>query len=69
MKLKLNDEHVTFNVCQLIRKLKDMQVVSMTNTIDENASVTLIEESGGFEVLVAMIMTFYFAIKMIVMRW
>lgn len=58
IKFRLNDEHVTFNVCQWMRLLKDMQVVSVIDTMEKNTLTVPIKERHRVEALAAMIMNF-----------
>lgn len=58
MKFNLNDEQVTFNVCQSVRQPKDIQVVSVIDTVYEDALVVPNEERLGVEVLATVIINF-----------
>lgn len=55
---KLNDEHVTSNICQSIKQPKDMYALSVIDTVEKDALVAPIEERLRFEVLTIVIMNF-----------
>lgn len=47
MKFWLNEKEMIFNVCQSIKKPKDMPMITMIDNIDEDALVVTIEERLG----------------------
>lgn len=58
MKLRLNNEHVTFNICKSIWQLKDIRVVSVIDTVYDDALIVPFAKRLGVEALVAVIMNF-----------
>lgn len=56
IKFRINDEQFTFNTYRSIRKWKNIWVVSMIDTVDEDALIVPIEERLGIEALVVVIM-------------
>lgn len=45
MNFRPNKKHATFNACQSMRHPKDMHVVFVIDTVDEDALVSIIKEA------------------------
>lgn len=57
-KFRLSDDEVVFNICQYIKRIDDLKVVSIIESIDEVQLELPIEERLGAETLEAMLMNF-----------
>lgn len=58
MKFLLNNEQVTFNICQSMKETNDMRVILIINIVDEDELVNPIKDRLGVEALAAVIMNF-----------
>lgn len=58
IKFRLNDKHVTFNVCKSMQQSINIRVVSMIDTISDDPLIVPIEERHMVEALAMFIMNF-----------
>ncbi|KAK4726902.1 hypothetical protein R3W88_031819 [Solanum pinnatisectum] len=58
MKFRLNNEHVTFNICRSMKQGSELKLVSVVNHIVERGSKVSIKERLGVDALAAVMINF-----------